>query len=273
MDSIRLTLVQIPIVWKDKARNLSLIEEYLQSLQGTTDIAVLPEMFSTGFCMHHKELAEPLSGFTISTLKQWSFRYKIALCGSYMAKGGKACYNRGFFLTPEGKEFYYDKHHLFRMGEENANFTSGSNKSIFSYHGWNISLIICYDLRFPVWCRNMQNEYDLLICVANWPASRRTVWDTLLRARALENQSFVCGVNRIGCDEFQIAHNGGSIIYSPKGDAMASVPDDQEGTATALLQLPELRKFREKFPVWKDADSFRLLQTPQNVKNSQSITD
>ena len=133
-----------------------------------------------------------------------------------------------------------------------------SGKTTISYRGWNILLLVCYDLRFPVWSRNVNNEYDLLIYVANWPVPRRRVWDILLQARALENISYVCGVNRIGTDGNQMLYNGGSVIYSPKGDLLASVPDHEEGTATATLDLSVLREFRQKFPAWKDAECFQI---------------
>ena len=144
------------------------------------------------------------------------------------------------------------------MGREAEHFSAGDKRLVVSYHGWNICLLVCYDLRFPVWSRNVNNEYDLLIYVANWPIPRRLAWDTLLRARALENQCYVCGVNRVGIDGYQQKYNGGSVIYSAFGEEKASLPDDTEGITTATLTLSSLRQFREKFPVWKDADEFHL---------------
>lgn len=258
MTSIRITLLQTDIVWENKQENLRLLHQKLQSLRGTTEIVVLPEMFSTGFSMNSKLLAESISGETISSLKEWASLFQIAIVGSYIAVDNHRYYNRGFFLTPEGDEFYYDKRHLFRMGQEADHFTAGNERLIVPYRGWNICLLVCYDLRFPVWSRNVENEYDLLIYVANWPIQRRLVWDTLLRARALENQSYVCGVNRIGIDGHSLEYNGGSIMYSPIGQEIASLPDGAEGAVTTVLDLPTLRKFREKFPVWKDADEFHL---------------
>ncbi len=258
MESIRISIVQTDIVWEDKQKNLRLLREKLQSLRGTTEIVVLPEMFSTGFSMQSHTLAEPNTGETISTLKHWAAQFQLALCGSHIASDNGQFYNRAFFLTPEGEEFYYDKRHLFHMGQETEHFSAGNTRLIIPYRGWNIRLLICYDLRFPVWSRNIQNEYDLLIYVANWPSSRRLVWDTLLCARALENQCYVCGVNRTGSDGYHLEYNGGSKIYSAFGKEMASLPDGQEGIATAVLSLSSLRQFREKFPVWKDADAFHL---------------
>ena len=225
MDSIRVSIIQTDIVWENKQENLRLLHEKLQSLRGTTEIVVLPEMFSTGFSMQSQTLAEPNSGKTISTLKQWASLFQLAICGSYIATDNGQFYNK---------------------------------RIIIPYHGWNICLLVCYDLRFPVWSRNVKNEYDLLIYVANWPIPRRLAWDALLRARALENQCYVCGVNRTGMDGYHLKYNGGSKIYSAFGEEITSLPDEQEGIATTSLQLGALNRLREKFPVWKDADEFHL---------------
>ncbi len=265
MNPLRISILQTDITWENKSDNLCRLRDKLEGLRGTTDIAVLPETFSTGFSMNASGLAETTEGETITTLRRWAAEYQIALAGSYIASetlpaSGNAVYhNRAFFLTPESEAHFYDKHHLFRMGYESENFTAGKKRYVFSYRGWNILLLVCYDLRFPVWSRNMDNEYDLLIYVANWPAARRKVWDTLLKARALENLCYVCGVNRIGMDNHQIAHNGGSVIISYKGEQLACVPDNEEAFATASVELPALQKFREKFPVWKDADDFTII--------------
>ena len=262
---MRVTLLQTDIVWEDKQENLRLLREKLIKLRGEAEIVVLPETFSTGFSMDSRRLAEPVSGETISTLRQWAAEFHLAITGSYIACDESStslqalpCYNRAFFLTPEGEEFFYDKRHLFRMGREAEYFSAGNKRTVISYLGWNICLLICYDLRFPVWSRNINNEYDLLIYVANWPASRRLAWDTLLRARALENQCYVCGVNRVGTDGHHLSYNGGSKIYSALGTEIASLPDEEEGIRTAPLTLSALRQFREKFPAWKDADGFQL---------------
>lgn len=267
MSPLRVSILQTDITWENKQENLRRLREKLEKLRGETEIAVLPETFSTGFSMNADRLAEPADGPTLSTLRRWAAEFDMAIAGSYIACDAAPdstgqpmpCHNRGFFLTPEGESWYYDKHHLFRMGNERAHFQAGNHRLLLHYRGWNILLLICYDLRFPVWSRNVDNEYDLLVYVANWPASRRNVWDTLLRARALENQAYVCGVNRIGCDAHQLRHNGGSIIYSPKGEVLAQVNDDEEGTATASLDLSALHEFRTRFPAWKDADPFKLL--------------
>lgn len=258
MDTLRISIVQTPIIWENKQENLRLLRNKLKAIRGTTEIVVLPEMFSTGFSMQSRALAEPNSGETITSLKQWAVEFQFAIVGSYIASDQNQYYNRGFFLTPEGDEFYYDKRHLFRMGREAEHFSAGNRQIIIPYHGWNICLQICYDLRFPVWSRNLNCGYDLLIYVANWPTLRRSAWDTLLRARAIENQSYVCGVNRIGTDGYNLDYDGGSILYSPLGEVLASIPDRQENIITATIDLISLQKQREKFPVWKDADNFNI---------------
>lgn len=259
MKELRISMIQSDIVWENKQDNLRLLRRKLEALCGTTEIVVLPEMFSTGFSMHCEALAEPIEGETIGTLKQWATQYRLALAGSYIGSQDGKYYNRAFFLTPEGEEHYYDKRHLFRMGNEAEHFAAGeAPKQLIAYRGWNIRLLVCYDLRFPVWSRNVNNEYDLLMYVASWPEPRQLAWDILLRARALENLSYVCGVNRVGTDGNGLAYKGGSIVYSAKGEVLATFPYGQEGIVTATLHLDSLKQFREKFPVWKDADRFHF---------------
>lgn len=256
---MRITLLQTDIVWEDKQANLKRLEKYLEQLNGQTELVVLPEMFSTGFSMNSETLAENIDEMTVSLLKEWSQKYQLALCGSYIAKENDSKnYNRGFFITPDGNASYYDKRHLFRMGKECDYFCAGNRQQIINFKGFRISLLICYDLRFPVWSRNRDNGYDLLIYVANWPASRRNVWDILLKARAIENMSYVCGVNRVGTDGNKLPYNGGSVLISAKGNILASVEDDREGFVTKTIDLDSLKRFRDKFPAWKDADKFAL---------------
>ncbi|WP_195334507.1 amidohydrolase [Bacteroides salyersiae] len=258
MHSLKISIVQTDIAWENKQENLRMLREKLHALRGTTEIVVLPEMFSTGFTMKSRELAEPVSGITVRILKELAADFQLALCGSFICSERSNYYNRAFFITPKGEEFYYDKRHLFRMGNEAEHFSAGNNKLIISYRGWNICLLVCYDLRFPVWSRNVNNEYDLLIYMASWPQARRLAWDTLLCARALENMCYVCGVNRIGVDGNKLIYNGGSVVFSAKGEVLASVPDGEEGIETVSLSLISLQQLRDKFPVWKDADAFRL---------------
>lgn len=259
MCQLRISVVQTNIVWEDKQANLRNVSAKLKELRGTTDLVVLPETFSTGFSMQSHQFAEPLSGPTITALKEEAVKHQFAITGSYIASETGCFYNRAFFLTPEGEVFWYDKRHLFRPGNETENFSSGRQRIIVPYRGWNICLLICYDLRFPVWSRNVNNEYDLLIYVANWPASRRRVWDVLLQARAIENMCYVCGVNRVGSDGNNLLHDGGSAVYSPKGELLTTIPDNEEAVETISVDLDSLRAFREKFPVWMDAERFFLI--------------
>ncbi len=258
MEPLRVSLLQTDMVWENIPENLARLHRQLKPLAGTTDLAVLPEMFNTGFTMESERLAETTVGPTLTALREWVATYGMALAGSFIATEQGKYYNRAFLLTPEGESYFYDKRHLFRMGNEPLHFSAGSERVICSYRGWNICLLICYDLRFPVWSRNRGNAYDLLIYVANWPDARRRVWDTLLEARALENMCYVCGVNRVGTDGNGLRYDGGSVICSPRGERLTAVPDCAEGTATATLDGESLLRLRKRFPVWKDADEFRM---------------
>ncbi len=258
MTLLRLTMIQTAIVWENKKENLRLLCEKLQKLRGTTEIVVLPEMFSTGFSMNCEVLAEPITGITLQAIRNMSAEFEMAIVGSFMCEENGIYYNRAFFITPKGEEYFYDKRHLFRMGEEANHYVAGTQKKIVSYLGWNICLQICYDLRFPVWSRNIDNEYDLLIYMANWPASRRNTWDVLLRARAIENLSYACGVNCIGMDECGILYNGGSAIISEKGETLSIAKDEWEECVTTTIDLSSLQVLRQKFPAWKDADTFYI---------------
>lgn len=253
---LKVSLVQYDIVWENKEANLNYINNKLRELAGNTDIVILSEMFSTGFSMNSHNLAEANDGNTINLLKTWAAEYDIAICGSYIARDGKDYFNRGFFITTESEHFY-DKRHLFRMGSEPKSFSAGQKRLIVEHKGFNICLLICYDLRFPVWARNVDNEYDLLIYAANWPASRAKVWNALLTARALENMAYVCGVNRIGADGNGLMHQGDSKMIDARGDEMIAL-GDKERIETVSISKTKLNDFREKFPVWKDADRFEI---------------
>ena len=262
---LRVSLVQSTIFWEDKPRNLEHYGNLLDSLVGKTDLVVLPEMFSTGFSVNNnKHLSEGNEGMTVEMIKKWAKDYDFAVCGSFLACENDKLYNRGFFATPDGKISFYDKRHLFRMGDENKNFTAGEKQLIVSYKGWNICLIVCYDLRFPVWSRNVGKAYDLLICSANWPAARENVWNVLLKARALENYCYVCGVNRVGEDGCRNYHQGDSQLIDFKGNIITSCDPGKEMVVTEALNKESLEHFREKFPVWRDADEFDIVM--KNIK-------
>ena len=259
---MRISILQTDIVWENKQENLRRLREKLETLRGTTEIVVLPETFSTGFSMNTASLAEPTTGETIATLRQWSEEYRLALAGSYIAcetasEGGKpSYYNRAFFLTPEGNAYYYDKRHLFAPGGEAGEYTPGDHRVVVTYRGVRFLLLVCYDLRFPVWSRS-RDDYDAILCCASWPASRRDVWRTLLRARAIENQCFVAGANRTGRDPVSL-YSGDSVLLDCRGRALAEAGSDP-ATLVSSFDLGAQRLFREKFPAWRDADDFRLL--------------
>ena len=259
MNDLRISLIQAGIFWEDKDRNIEFYGNRLKDLSGKSDLAVLPEMFSTGFSMQASHLAETNEGKTIQTIHSWAKEYDLAICGSFFAKDDTGrIFNRAFFITPDGSEWYYDKRHLFRMGNEHLQFTAGNQIVNVPYRGWNFRMIICYDLRFPVWVRNRKNEYDVLLCIANWPATRANAWQTLLIARAMENQCYVCGVNRIGKDGQSIEHQGDSILIDFMGKKMLETIPNKESVVTGILRKDSLEHFRERFPVWMDADEFTI---------------
>ncbi|MDR3339565.1 MAG: nitrilase family protein [Candidatus Symbiothrix sp.] len=258
-NKLRISLVQAAISWENKTRNTEHYGHLLEKLSGKSDLAVLPEMFSTGFSMRAGHLAETNEDATIVAIRSWAKNFGFAVCGSFLAKDESGrIFNRGFFITPQGDSYFYDKRHLFRMGEENKQFTAGDRILIIPYKTWKIRLIICYDLRFPVWNRNTDNAYDLLICPANWPIARANVWQVLLQARALENQSYVCGVNRIGEDGLKIPHQGDSVLLDFKGNTVIETVRNSESVVTGTIQKDFLETFRKKFPAWMDADRFEI---------------
>ncbi len=251
-------MIQSHITWEDRDENLGYYGELLRRVSGRTDIAVLPETFTTGFSMDVERLADTMDGPTVGAVKGWASKYRMAVAGSFIVKDGGKYFNRAFFITPEGEEHYYDKRHLFRMAGEDSRFAAGDKRTVVSYKGWNICLQVCYDLRFPVWSRNRGNEYDLLIYVANWPETRKRVWKTLLSARAIENMAYVCGVNRVGIDGKGFVYRGDSMVFSPKGKKLADAGKREEITRTCTLSRADLDELRAKFPAWKDADAFAL---------------
>ena len=255
---MRITLIQDKIFWADKAANLQKTGEQLAALAGQTDLIVLPEMFSTGFCTGKIKLAETMDGETVQTLKSWAQKYKLAITGSFIATENDKIYNRAFFVFPTGDIETADKRHLFSVGGEHNHFSIGDKRMIVNYCGFNICVLVCYDVRFPVWSRNVNNEYDLLVYSANFPQKRINEWDILLQARAIENQAYVCGVNRVGADGLGINYNGHSILIDFKANTILNFPENTKFIQTFDLQLEPLQRYREKFPVWKDADKFEI---------------
>lgn len=252
---MKISVVQPDVVWEDKSKNLRNLEVMISSLFDNTDLVVLPELFNTGFSMNPDRLSELPGSETFNWMKGIADKGNFGLCGSYIVNENNHFYNRFVFVSPGNEVWQYDKRHLFSMAGENMFFSPGTSRLIFSFRGVRITPLICYDLRFPVWSRN-RNDFDLLLYTANWPASRSEVWNTLLKARAIENQCFVAGSNRIGTDGNGIYYSGDSLIIDPRGAIIAYAKPNEEGSVTGEISMTELSKFRKKFPVLEDADDF-----------------
>lgn len=255
---MKITLFQDHIVWADKDANLQHVGDRLERLAGKTDLVVLPEMFTTGFCPEHLELAEDMQGKTVRFLKHWASVCTMAISGSFLVCEAGKFYNRAFFVFPDGTVATADKRHLFSPGGEDRTFQRGNDRLIVHYKGFNVCVLVCYDLRFPVWSRNVGNQYDLLLYVANWPVSRMKAWNVLLEARAIENQAYVCGVNRIG-EGNGICYSGESKLINAKGEVLLAAAPNQMCVETVDISIENLEKLRKGFPVWKDADMFNLI--------------
>ena len=256
MQDLKLVLIQSDLYWQQKEANLAMFEEKIWEITEPVDIIVLPEMFQTGFTMEHEGLSEPMNLTTFKWMKQMASQKQAVVTGSYIVSEGGEAFNRLIWMQPDGTWYKYDKRHLFRMADEHSYFDMGMEKLIVEWKGWKICPMICYDLRFPVWARNRNLEYDLLLFVANWPAVRISAWDALLKARAIENVSYTVGLNRVGEDGKQIAYIGHSAAYSAKGETLAF--SEQEELIQVTLSGTELERFREKFPAHLDADNFDL---------------
>lgn len=259
---LTISLFQTPLAWHDPAANRAHFTDLLQSLPAETDLAILPEMFTTGFTMEAAGLAEPMDGPTLEWMIGTARDIGTTLCGSVIISDGGHYYNRCLWVRPDGSHRHYDKRHLFRMAGEHQHYTAGTERLIVGLNGWRICPLVCYDLRFPVWSRGI-NDYDLLVYVANWPAARRSAWTTLLPARAVENLCYVAGVNRVGRDGNGIDYVGDSAVHDFLGNALASL-GDRPGVQAVTLGYETLRRYREKFPAWRDADGFRL-EGPEQV--------
>jgi len=256
--SLHVSCIQTDLAWENIDQNLKHFERKLDLLPAQSELVILPEMFTTGFSMNSTRLAEEMNGKSVQWMKEQAAARNKILLGSLIVKEKGKYYNRCIVMYP-GSEFHtYDKGHLFRMEKENKDYTKGESKIIFKHNDWRICPLICYDLRFPVWSRN-QGDYDLLIYIASWPEPRREVWNTLLKARAIENQVYVIGVNRIGKDGEGISYSGDTVIINPKGQIMQKAEDYKDQILNEELSLDELNRFREKFPVFLDADDFKLL--------------
>jgi len=250
-------IIQLDQVWEDSTANRLKLDEWLQKINKNTDVVFLAEMFNTGFSLNTSALAETMVGETVRWMKQRSAEYGFALCGSLIISENDLYYNRLIFAEPTGEVHFYNKRHLFTMEGEESQFQQGMERIIVLYKGWRICPLICYDLRFPVWARN-RNEYDLLVYSASWPQARDEVWNTLLKARALENQAYVVGANRVGVDGNSIGYSGNSQVIDPKGSVLAMTEEYVENIVVVPLSYNELLRFRLDFPVLNDVDSFCL---------------
>ncbi|MEX0968171.1 MAG: amidohydrolase [Bacteroidia bacterium] len=256
MQDLNIALIQTRLEWEDKKANLRNFGEKLRSISSETQLVVLPEMFSTGFSMRPEKLAEDMDGPTVQWMKEQASRQNITLTGSIIiGKDGKY-FNRLIWMRPDGSFETYDKRHLFSMAKEEAHYTAGDQKLIVELNGWKICPMVCYDLRFPVWIRNTE-LYDCLIFVANWPERRANHWELLLQARAIENQCFVAGVNRVGTDGNEVEYDGRSAIYSPTGDCLAQMKH-QQGIIYAQLEKTSITKVRRYMPFLQDRDTFDI---------------
>jgi omega-amidase len=255
---LTITTLQTSLHWEDPAKNLTHFTEKIAQLP-QTDILILPEMFTTGFTMKPETQAEEAGGKGLQWMQQQAQTKNCVIVGSISVKENGNYYNRLYWVKPDGTFLFYDKRHLFSMGKEHEHYTAGSNKLIIDYKGWKICPLICYDLRFPIWSRNTQeNTYDLLIYVANWPEVRNYPWKQLLIARAIENQCYVAGVNRIGADGNDFQHSGDTVVLSPKGEAISQTKAHEDALETLTLSYETLSEFRKVFPVLKDADHFKI---------------
>jgi predicted amidohydrolase len=267
MSSLTFTLIQTSLYWEDKAANLEMLEEKIIDIEEKTEVVILPEMFSTGFSMQPEKLAEKMNGYTVNWMKRISAEKKIILTGSIMIEENGNYYNRLIWMLPNGECGWYDKRHLFAFADEHNHYSGGTRRFIASVKGIKINLNVCYDLRFPVWARQTNKglnktgdlEYDVFVIVANWPERRNHAWKTLLQARAIENQSFVIGVNRVGKDGNDIYYSGDSMVVSPLGEVMYQKAHEQE-TFTITLNKKDVEDVRVKMPFWKDADPFMILE-------------
>jgi omega-amidase len=265
MSNIIITIIQTNLHWENKLANLKMLEEKINSIKEKTEIVVLPEMFSTGFSMRPDQLAETMDGESVQWMKKMAATKKVIITGSLIISETKdqsiSYYNRLIWMLPNGQYGVYDKRHRFAYAGEDEQFTAGSKRLIASVKGWKINLLICYDLRFPVWARQQSQEdnpeYDLLMYVANWPDRRVHAWKTLLQARAIENQCYVVGVNRTGDDGNGIHYSGESMVVDAMGEVLYT-KKEVEDIFTITLQKDHLETVRQKLPFWKDADQFNI---------------
>lgn len=256
MQPLTVSLLQTHTHWHDAAANRALFDGLFTQLPESSDVVVLPEMFSTGFTMDSRAVAEAMDDATVTWMRERAQSLQKALCGSLVIAEGNACFNRFIWANADGTVVHYDKRHLFRMAGEHEHYQAGSQRLLVEFAGWRICPVVCYDLRFPVWLRN-DRGYDVLLVVANWPAARQLAWQTLLRARAIENQVYCAGLNIIGTDGAGLSYVGGSGFYAHDGEVLSESAATQT-IVTQELDWHSLTNARKAFPVGMDADRFTL---------------
>lgn len=257
---MKLALLQYSIDWADIETNLNLTEKRLAAIAGKADVALLPEMFTTGFCTDRPDLAEEMDGPTCNRLQQWADKFNLAIAGSFIASEKTNLYNRGFFFMPHQTPVFIDKKHLYAHGGEANFFTAGTERKVVEYKGVKFCLLICYDLRFPAWSRNQSGyDYDVLLYSANWPDIRIKYWDALIPARVIENQCIVCAVNRVGDDNLGLHYPGHSMVIDSHLHELAGFKDNEAATKIVEVNIEEIHHFREHSPLWKDTDKFEFV--------------
>ena len=257
MDNLKITTYQGYLFWENIDKNLQNISLRLSGIRTNTDLIVLPEMFNTGFTMNAEKLAEQMNGKTMQWMQATAQKFNSVVTGSLIIKENENYYNRLVWMRPDGSYECYDKRHLFALGNEHETYTAGTKKLLVELKGWIICPVICYDLRFPVWLRNVNQVYDLLLVVANWPERRSLHWRTLIPARAVENQAYVIGLNRFGYDGNEVFHSGDSMCIDPNGKVIYYKPNEED-IYTFSINAEELSKTRSALPFLKDADGFTL---------------
>ena len=258
-NSLKVALIQTRLIWENPEENRRLINEKVNAIKNSVDLIILPEMFTSGFTMNASGVAETMDGKTITWLKTKAKEKQTAIIGSLVISENENYYNRLVCVEPSGVITKYDKRHTFTLAGEHEVYTAGTKKVIFNYKGWEICPLICYDLRFPVWARNVV-DYDLLIYVANWPKLRVDAWDALLKARAIENMSYCIGVNRVGLDGNNYEYSGHSSVYDVLGHKMESIAENKEVTEIVVLEKDHIKKYRDKLNFLNDRDDFNLVE-------------
>lgn len=258
MEPIKITIFQAYLFWENAEKNLQNLRLRLSSLKEKTDLILLPEMFNTGFTMNVEKCAERMDGLTMRWMYDTAIAFDCVVAGTLIIEEEGRYYNRFVWMSPDGSYVHYDKRHLFAMGGEDKLFTAGNSRVVTKVKGWKICPMTCYDLRFPVWSRNQEEGYDLLVYTASWPDKRSAHWRALIPARAIENQAFVIGVNRVGHDGNEVYYSGGSMCISPLGDVVYYKPEDED-LYTFTLNPKDLENTRDRFPFLRDRDQFSLL--------------